>query len=545
MFGGDKFTRSHPDAPSTNVENCNRTSNVAALLALSFFVNKKLEIEEFAKLPLTTDEKFLDDQQKFIGKEPESQFLFLQQLNITLSPQQHRILTQNKKLLLLVGEPGAGKTVLLLAKAFVAATDPSIESIFYYAPSVKTALKEDVHKFVQYPEYEELFSEKFKYLSDEELFNLENKSFKHLQETVLLIDEIYFEAYDERKQKHGANFSQNFFQLSRKVFPYLRNCWMANIVASGLSEDFEIMSNFFNHQFFSIQPLSVQYRSSSHIGTFSTNYLHESRQIGWSSVRVPGSFMSSQTEVSIRIYDHRDALDISAFDDNLNYDRWAIVFCEASEVSAWECKLRKSGKFSRTFVTSCFIGCHECQFSGGESISVAIYVDHIPSEDPEQIFPVLNLAITRAQSHLTIHVKKEFYPRMENFFQLRDQNEKQVALMDARAGLPIDFSKISSEKMPELVNKLYAVAFAKSDRKLFIELLDQFKNHQPTAELLVQNMKGWKNKNFLETLTGIDEIIREFWEKELQTLENSNQTCSLLGKQKVVILPDLQKKHFF
>ena len=530
LFGGEKSARGHSETPSSTVENSDRTSNVAALLALSFFVNEKLEIEEFAKLPLTTDEKFLNDQQKFIKKESESQFLFLKQLNITLSPQQHRILTQNKKLLLLVGEPGAGKTVLLLAKAFVAATDPSIESIFYYAPAVKTALKEDVLKFVQYPEYEELFSKKFKYLSDEELFNLESKSFRHLQETILLIDEIYFEAYDERKQKHGANFSQNFFQLSQKVFPYLRNCWMANIVASGLSEDFEIMSKFFNHQFFSIQPLSVQYRSSSHIGTFSTNYLHESRQIGWSSVRVPGSFMSSQTEVSIRIYDHRDALEISAFDDNLNDDRWAIVFCETSEVSAWECKIRKSGKFSRKFVASSSIGCHECQFSGGESISVAIYLDHIPSEDPEQIFPVLNLAITRAQSHLTIHVKKEFYPRMENFFQLKDQNEKQMALMDARAGLPIDFSNINLEKMPEFVNKLYAVAYAKSDRKLLIELRRQFGYHPLTAEFLVGNMKGWKDKKFLETSVGRKKSIREFWEKELQTLENSNQTCSLLGK---------------
>ena len=531
LFGGEKSARGHSETPSSTVENSDRTSDVAALLALSFFVNEKLEIEEFAKSPLTTDEKFLDDQQKFIKKESESQFLFLKQLNITLSPQQHRILTQNKKLLLLVGEPGAGKTVLLLAKAFVAAKDPSVESIFYYAPSVKTALKEDVLKFVQYPEHEELFSKKFKYLSDKELFNLENKSFKNLQETVLLIDEIYFEAYDERKQKHGANFSQNFFQLSQKVFPYLRNCWMANIVASGLSEDFEIMSKFFNHQFFSIQPLSVQYRSSSHIGTFSTNYLHQSRQIGWSSVRVPGSFMSSQTEVSIRIYDHRDSLDNSAFDDNLNYDRWAIVFCEAFEVSAWECKVRKSGKFSRIFVVSSSVGCHECQFSGGESISVAIYVDHISPEDPEQIFPVLNLAITRAQSHLTIHVRKEFYPRMENFFQLRDQNEKQVVLMDARAGLPIDFSKISSEKMPELVNKLYAVAFAKSDRKLFIELRRHFGYHKLTAEVFVENMKGWKDKKFLETSMFKNKTVREFWEKELQTLENANPaTCSLLGK---------------
>ena len=269
---------------------------------------------------------------------------------------------------------------------------------------------------------------------------------------------------------------------------------MANIVASGFREDFEIISKFFIYQFSSIQPLSVQYRSSSHIGTFSTNYLHESREIGWCSVRVPGSFMSYQTEVSVHKYSRREFLDVSVFGDILDYNRWAIVFCEASEIAAWEDKIGQCGNFSKAFVTISSTGCHECEFSGGEAISVAVFIDHLPFGNAKQVFPVLNLSITRAQIEVIIPVKEEIFPQLEEFFKLRDPNEKQVSLMDARAGLPIDFSSISSVETPELIDKLYAVVFAKSDRKLIFELFRQFECYNPTAGTLVRNLQGWKNE---------------------------------------------------
>ena len=97
---------------------------------MTFFVNEKLQIEEFPKLPLTTDEKFLDEQQKFIKKEPDSGKFHLKQLNITLSPQQHRILIENQKLLLLAGVDARIKFYFtFLVGAF-------LKSIFFDTPEV-------------------------------------------------------------------------------------------------------------------------------------------------------------------------------------------------------------------------------------------------------------------------------------------------------------------------------------------------------------------------------------------------------------------------
>ena len=83
---------------------------LASLFALGYFINGQRQIEEFAKNPLSVDEKFVDDQKQFVKKEAKSQRMRLEQLNVTLSPQQHRILNENRKFLLLTGEPGAGKT---------------------------------------------------------------------------------------------------------------------------------------------------------------------------------------------------------------------------------------------------------------------------------------------------------------------------------------------------------------------------------------------------------------------------------------------------
>ena len=411
--------------------------------------------------------------------------------------------------------------MLLLAKAFVAAKDPNVNSVFFYAPKVKTALKRQVDDFIGYSEYQNLFSSKFKYLSDEELFTLEDQSYAELHKSVLLVDEIYFEAYLEHSHHSDQMFNQKFFNLSLKVFPHLKNCWMANIVASSLSEDYSIMTNFFNYQFFNMEPLSVQYRSSSHIGTFSTNYLHRDREVGWSSVRVPGSFMSSQTQVSVQKYQSSTDLVFSfpepSSDEEMVKNRWAIVFCEDIEKQWWEEMLQESRKFDKLFVTSSSTGCHDCEFSGGESIAVFIFIDHLPAENSMKLIPVLNLAITRAQSILEIYVKNEYFAPLEEFFKFADQDEKQTILMDARACLPIDFSNVSCGESTELLDKLYAIALAKSDRKLVIELRHTFKSFEPSGQVLVQSLRGWKEKKFLDSLEMIEaKIIREYWMSDLE-----------------------------
>ena len=476
-------------------------AEIASLLAIGYFLDKSsLTLEKFCKVPLTNDERFQEDHKKVVQSKELLKSLHLEQLKITLSPQQHRILTENKKCLLTKGEPGSGKTVLLLAKAYVAGQDHTISHIYYYAPKVKTALREEVDQFVNFPKYREFFHERFKYLSDHELFDLENKSFKELQNTVLLIDEIYFEDFNESKQpESNHSFSCKFFKLSQKVFPFLRNCWMSNIVASSVSDNTKTLSRLFLHELFSIEALNVQFRSSSHIGFLSTNNIHDSKDVNWFSVRMPGTFIASQTKVTFHEYSSIDAINLQELQPDLKQDRWAIVFCNPSDKSKWLTRTKSSKKFRKIFITSSAAGYHDCEFSGGQAVSVVVIIDHVSSQNSEKLHPVYNLAMNRAQCNLNVYVNKKYPGTMsviKNWTGEKQGPDK--FLMFARQQLPIDYS--DAQLTPETVDKLYGIAITYSDITVLNELRKYFPNTKPSIEA-ARNLRGPKDEKFLKKLS--------------------------------------------
>ena len=491
------FSQSKENA---NVSTTAELTSIASILALGYFLDEDGTIDEFSATPLSLDEKFLDEQKKFMKnrtyKTGRARQTRLEQLNITLSPQQHRIWEEDKKLVLLAGEPGAGKTVMLLAKAFKSSLDPKISSILFYAPETKTALRNDVSRFVEYPEYREQFLQKFKFVSRDELYALKDRSFADLHRTVLLIDEIYFE-YNESGV--GNESRSQFFRLSVEIFPHLRNCWMTNIVATRQSDSFQTLAKFFAVEMFHVQPLTVQYRSSSHIGVFSTNYLHGFKELATSSVRTPGCFMSSEIEISIQTYHLSSDIDLSVFDSKLNDKRWAIVFSHSSKQQEWRNQLESAKKFSQIFICSSSSNCGTCEFSGGEADSIVVVVDDFVEGTEDEIYPVYNLAITRAQSRLSIYVRQEIQTHLQNFLDKRLLSLEEKILLDARANVPgLDLRGIRPQKMPGIVEKLYGIAISNEDSNLLQKIRDRLGGSTPHVTTVLNNLRGEKTPRFLK-----------------------------------------------
>ena len=127
--------------------------------------------------------------------------------DLILSPQQKRILEENRKFLMLLGEPGCGKTSLLLARALNAAEDPNVETVFFSIPKTKIAMKIWLEKFASSSTSMD-FKKKWK-LADLEMFK-NGFDASELRKSVLFVDELYLtssQTYSEKDKNYG--FWQN------------------------------------------------------------------------------------------------------------------------------------------------------------------------------------------------------------------------------------------------------------------------------------------------------------------------------------------------
>ena len=66
---------------------------------------------------------------------------------LILSPQQCNILTEDGQFFCFLGEPGSGKTLVLLAKALIEANNVETQYVFFVMPETRTEFSNVVHKF--------------------------------------------------------------------------------------------------------------------------------------------------------------------------------------------------------------------------------------------------------------------------------------------------------------------------------------------------------------------------------------------------------------
>ena len=155
-----------------NVEN-SIMSYISALLAFSCLIEKDLLSAPDNQLLTTPNTSMTNNSgptffEKVSNKGPLNARLNF--LDVILSPQQHRILAENRRRVLISGEPGSGKSALLFARAKQAARDDNIDHVIFSIPAGKSEFKIFVDCFINQPG-NELLKQKFRFISFEDLAN--------------------------------------------------------------------------------------------------------------------------------------------------------------------------------------------------------------------------------------------------------------------------------------------------------------------------------------------------------------------------------------
>ena len=157
-------------AEQTNDQNL-ITDYMSALLAFSCLIEKNLLSSPNYQSSNTSSNEtrnscnltFFEQASKYGPNNARLKFL-----DVILSPQQQRILTENRRRVLIAGEPGSGKSALLLARAKKAAQDDNIHHVIFSTPAGKIEFKGFLSCFIKQPG-NELLKQKFRFISFEDL----------------------------------------------------------------------------------------------------------------------------------------------------------------------------------------------------------------------------------------------------------------------------------------------------------------------------------------------------------------------------------------
>ena len=371
------------------------------------------------------DEKLTSTQQNYVckfGKQNQLSDNFIQisdLFSVILSPQQIQILAIPEKRLIIAGEPGTGKTILLLTKALDALWKKEINCVYFCSPKSKIQLRNFAKTFTEQANHLEYFEGKFHFLDDTMLMQLNDVSFNDLQNSMLLVDEYYFD-YEESFELQ----SNNFFDLRKRVLPHLKYCWMTDVVLRKESlyrHRKETVGKYFPVEMFTIKSLNVQYRSSCHIAELCSKLHGTSR--GFTGSRTSGVFTSSQVECGIFSFAERTKISLDCLAEKFGKsNRWAVVLCDSGSKETWQSFLQYKQTFAQVFVISWLDGPVKCNFSGAETFSLTLFLDSSNAEEKagrETIEEMYKLIISRAQYELYIFVHDSLSSEFEMFLSCR------------------------------------------------------------------------------------------------------------------------------
>ena len=412
-------------------------------------------IGNFEQGPGCLLERFQDFQKKFITDVHDLKGIKkdLLNLDVLLSPQQFGILLEDEKCVRCVGESGSGKTEILLSKALISSLKEDVEHVFFCIPRQSLSpLKDIVQKYKMVKNIE-----KMKILTGKEIYDV-LVQLKHtdLPKTVVFIDE-----FQDRYEKFISVSEEKFIELSHRVFPYLRNCWIASATLKWSYDMRKSFSKYTLCERFCMRPMNVTFRSSGHKAEFCSNLATYGREnLLFATSRVKGVFTSKQTSVGAyefpkniipRTSGEADARNypLKAYSEaslGLNFEyshnRWFVVLCSQSDENQWSTELEKIYRIdSNTEKYKLFVVCVEdgpagCTFSGGEAYSVIIYIDG-PEEklnsgdnkNYDSFVDILLMACSRAQYELVILIRNDIKSIRSLLKKCRSRSKK---------GIPID-----------------------------------------------------------------------------------------------------------
>ena len=409
------------------------------------------------------------------------------QSDLILSPQQKRILVENSRFMLIAGEPGCGKTSLLLARALEAAMDNEIEKIFYMVPRTKTKLREWLQSFV-YRSNCDALKKKWCLLEPYQL-GCSRLNESTLRKSILLVDEMYFSSGEELSDNDAAFLKQTRFI---EVMPLFKQCWLAETTAGQLDKMHFNNFTLDTLPHLNVEVLNVLFRSSWHIGTFSTKLLHMKKAISQSSALAFGCNGASQYKVEHNSFRNHDDL-IAKLTNEVNLrekfhqDRIAIVFTNSGREQNWRSSFFELEEFvNEVFVVTERLGYYEVPFTGIEVSSVVVIIDYLEKESTETsaFLCLLLLAASRAQFELHILIKETYTESLKTLFKLCDDGTEDSIILSARMGGPLKLRPNSSkEKTPNgkrlslgrsTGNDLLSIAIIREDCNLLETITESF-----------------------------------------------------------------------
>ena len=451
--------------------------------------------------------------------------------NIILSPQQTRILRENKRFVFLVGEPGSGKTSILFAKALDAARDPLIDHIIFVYPNTKTEFKKVLDKFVCLAFWscfrDKIFITK---ISDLKKFL---RQFD-LSRSVLLADEFYTDS-DEEYSKSDSFLIGVTGLLS--WYPKLRQCWLTKTEA-GQNSRMKVYRVTLPH--FQTETLNVLFRCSWHIGKFCTTVLHQSKSISNSTAWVFGCNKSSQNNVYHNFYH-----DLKSLNQEINTcqelrtkfadDRITVVFTIGSS-SDWTKYLAESRHIVGTiFVANERMGFYDVQFTGIEKNSVLIIIDYCSENRIDHNLKLFTLAASRAQFELCFMIRKTEEAKLKPLLRLLNPTVQDEIILSARLGLPLELDKLLSgtqdpQERIQQGNELLWVAIQRQNKDLVRAIAKKLQPNQIDIGKLFVTLDSAKTDEFLE-------VVEEFMGPTLKWKFEKIRICSVLpaGRQWVTL----------
>ena len=316
--------------------------------------------------------------------------------SVILSPQQHSILNKNEPFVFLRGEPGTGKTLLLLAKALLDALNPA-NNVIYVIPKQNSKLTELLQQFCGRMGLSSLSN--FQIV---ELKEFNQHFFTDTTENYcVLFDELYLD----------SDYKM-LCQLKKRV----KSLWIANVLL--------VTENLFLPKVFTEEILYVSFRNAKLISEAATSAINNFRHrpLAETAVRVIDCFQSNldsfpvkyvhsseeaKTHAKYFLTDHENTKNlVIVFDSTDKGHRFqgigesidiCYVLCDDKKLTPE----KKSISFVRHFDKQRF------DFAGSEYSHVLIIIMCI---DFDRYLDDLILALTRAQYEVHFIVSHEFGP---------------------------------------------------------------------------------------------------------------------------------------
>ena len=471
---------------------------ISGLLCIGFLA-RNFSIVTLPEKPLNWHDKIKEEERVYKNLSQKTSIINICP-DVVLTPQQLGILDRDHRFVYILGEPGSGKTLILLAKMLEAARNPAFDHILFFFPASKTEFKKALETFIE-KNVDKNFREKIVLKTTDQLRTSVQEL--NLSRTILLGDELYFDPKEHWSEKNSSFFLMtDFFSW----LPRLKQCWMTNTEAG---QDAKRTTYRLTLPQFQTETLNILFRSSWHIGSFCTMILHKGKAVSKSTSWVFGCTKSSQHRIFYDFYTDINSLNFQIKNckdlrPKFDHDRITVIFTSTRPEVNFQTALKEnSSKIGDIFVVDESQTFLQLPFTGIEKSSVLLIIDFCGKsrkEELQQTFQLYNMAISRAQFELCIFVNHSHGKTIKSF--LSDSSKYDDIVKTARLGSPLELSKIASSDQeiygePARANELLSIALQHEDSELLKAVVNNMKPHQIDLKRVFGALDVNKSKKFL------------------------------------------------